>query len=501
MAKCDVISAALFSVFWGYSCIKFYQEAQQDKTMVYIPCNDEPCIYYNFDSADLPRAVRAVLGRNGQGWEVRPGYAGADATLWRLNSTLPLTIDPSRCESLKNNIDQRLQGSPSGYGFAVSALLKSLFDFIHDVLLLSGEREHHSIPASCAPFFFLGLTCVFSLSMGSVMAEVFQAKEDNRTIPALMQGKPPVCIYQLGSVDSILAVVGPVLLVNHFFHRYQKLLQAATFGDYLFSWRGLVPHRVLRNNARDADAWSLDEVLMVPSVIGDALPTQHTFEGGLAAAYWKGVRPALPPCCSWVCNICKICRLARDQPCGWKNLFWSFVLLLQLLFCYQALARIVDPSVDIYTKVSVFASFTFYVLGCGVVLMLASRSLTKESEFVLACVVWVHSCVGYAVKYLTPVLVRGSFYGLRFLVGSLPMNVENVGYCEAICVAMAPLLQLYVLYTAFAFCRQKHAGETTGTFFIWQKSEVEEVELIDYKEGEIVVSSLSLSIAVPSSEH
>lgn len=46
VAMRNLMAAAVHSSVWAYACVKFYQQAQG--ILVYVPCNDEPCVYYNF---------------------------------------------------------------------------------------------------------------------------------------------------------------------------------------------------------------------------------------------------------------------------------------------------------------------------------------------------------------------------------------------------------------------------------------------------------------------
>lgn len=458
VAMRNLMAAAVHSSVWAYACVKFYQQAQG--ILVYVPCNDEPCVYYNFFDRKLPVADSFVLGRNGHGWEAGPGVEERGrVNVTGLITKLPLTMNATRCETqdMKNKIHQRLQGSLSGYGFLASVLLKSLFDFLHDALLLCGAGEHRSIESSCASFFFCGLTCMFSLSMGSMMAEVFVAMEGSSA-----------CIYQLGTFDSILGVAAPAFFVLHFLQRYQKLLKAATFGDYLFYWTGEVPYRVLHMNADAGDTSSLPDDLLVTSSIGDAPPGLR-IDDGSTATYLKGV-PTLPP----FSTISEAWRRSDSSGALPSRFFWAFFTLYQMGLFVKNVGRHVTSSVSVDDAIMLLNVFMLLPLT----VLLSSGKLTQEGNFLLTCT-WGCMCsLCIVANFLLPVLVRGTFYCLRFIIGSLPLNVVNVARVELACRMSGPLLRLYVIYIAFSFCTKKHAGKA-GTLFKWQHSEVEGKEVED----------------------
>mmetsp|Transcript_10786 Transcript_10786/g.24642 ORF Transcript_10786/g.24642 Transcript_10786/m.24642 type:complete len:519 (-) Transcript_10786:121-1677(-) len=119
--------------------------------------------------------------------------------------------------------------------YVVGLLGWALLKIVHDFMLLSEVPERHTLWVGISSWFFelLAAVCGLLWSMGAM--GVFVAVVDHGS---------SACYYQLGGLESILALVAPAPLVYLTVSKLGSLMLSVQFGDYLYATQYDVPYRV-----------------------------------------------------------------------------------------------------------------------------------------------------------------------------------------------------------------------------------------------------------------
>lgn len=305
---------------------------------------------------------------------------------------------------MQSKVSNHMKGTISGYVFLCFIALKGFLEFVHDVLLLL-ERDKLAMQVHIGAFLTLAISCSAAFVFSSDMAGLFAAedKEDTRC----------VCYYSQNSLDSVLSIGTPVVLLVQVFSRFSTVLRAATFGDCFLLWSNRVPARVLRANEKCGSIARLDDPLLVSEVVGDVPLTDPASKvcndaDNETQSFLDGSVPLLPTC-PVILQEMRSCR----SHCGCRAMLFVPLMLFSMLGGFFQIFMSVYEAYTGWRSLRMVGGLATMMiglcnLGCALLHGVLASSRLTQVGFAYFAVLWVPLFwlpMGSGVN--APVMARG----------------------------------------------------------------------------------------------
>jgi len=313
-----------------------------------------------------------LIVENGGSWR----GLEVDAVMPSLNCspTKEQTQEYCASDAMKDRIVNTMARGPGRLSLMITLAVKGTCDLAHDWTLLAGY-DSMSVILSVTSQVILGLAVVIAFSWCTNGAGTYAAHDPHADC---------TCYYQLTEAPVLISFAVPFSLLWHFVTRGKNLIGGLTYGLYLFSFREVVPIRLLRFNIRSGERDTLTDSMLMPEIVGDVAASNAQEER--EQAFLEGRTPVLPsvqdlPRAMW--TAIRSQRLSLLMLVAFPVAFLMVPLVSGIVQAHKILRH---PS-GFISVLNVCVLVSLSVLVCSFVLMLliaSSRQTTLEVRCALA---------------------------------------------------------------------------------------------------------------------